>query len=177
MLADVQTDKNTTSNTVSLEPKTYRDAMSHYAGAVQVVTTAGAAGRRGLTLTAACSVSDNPPTLLICLQKMHEENLLFIKNGVFAVNTLAGSHQQLADAFSGRIGLTQDERFELAQWDIIDTGAPVLKGALAAFDGRVTSVQEHSTHHVLFGEVVGLRSNADEEALIYLNRRYHTLEL
>ena len=47
MLADVQTDKNITSNTVPVEPKTYRDAMSHYAGAVQVVTTAGSAGRRG----------------------------------------------------------------------------------------------------------------------------------
>nr|WP_286191667.1 flavin reductase [Ochrobactrum sp. AP1BH01-1] len=151
--------------------------MSHYAGAVQIVTTAGSAGRRGLTLTAACSVSDNPPTILICLQKIHEENRLFIENGVFAVNTLAGSHQQLADAFSGRIGLTQDERFELARWEVQVTGAPILQGALASFDCRVVSVQDHSTHHVLFGEVVGLHSMAEEEALVYLNRRYHTLEL
>ncbi|PWL18220.1 4-hydroxyphenylacetate 3-monooxygenase [Falsochrobactrum shanghaiense] len=151
--------------------------MSHYAGAVQVVTTGGSAGRRGLTLTASCSVSDNPPTVLICLQKVHEENRIFMKNGVFAVNTLAAPHEQLADAFSGRIGLTQDERFELAQWDILATGAPTLKGALAVFDCRVTSVQDHSTHHVLFGEVVALRSGDAEEALIYLNRRYHRLEL
>lgn len=177
MLADVQTDKDTTSTIVSVEPKTYRDAMSHYAGAVQLVTTAGSAGRRGLTLTAACSVSDNPPTVLVCLQKSHPENQIFVENGVFAVNTLAGTHQQLADAFSGRIGLTQDERFQLAEWDVIATDAPTLKGALAVFDCRVLSVQDHSTHHVLFGEVVGLRSNGDEEALIYLNRRYHRLEL
>ncbi len=160
-----------------MESKAYRDAMSHYAGAVQIVTTAGAAGRRGLTLTAACSVSDNPPTVLICLQKIHEENRIFIENGVFAINTLAGVHQQLADAFSGRIGLTQDERFELATWEALATGAPVLKGTLAAFDCRVISVQDHSTHHVLFGEVIGLSSNTDDEALIYLNRRYHKLEL
>ncbi|WP_310011042.1 flavin reductase [Brucella pseudogrignonensis] len=168
---------NASPDAVSVEPKTYRDAMSHYAGAVQLVTTAGSAGRRGLTLTAACSVSDNPPTVLVCLQKSHPENHLFIENGVFAVNTLAGIHEQLADAFSGRLGMTQDERFELAEWDVLGTGAPTLINALAVFDCRVTSVQEHSTHHVLFGEVVGLRSNADEEALIYLNRRYHKLEL
>ncbi len=174
---DVQTIKNIISSAASVESKSYRDAMSHYAGAVQIVTTAGNAGRRGLTLTAACSVSDNPPTILICLQKIHEENRLFIENGVFAVNTLAGSHQQLADAFSGRIGLTQDERFELARWEVQVTGAPILQGALASFDCRVISVQDHSTHHVLFGEVVGLRSKAEEEALVYLNRRYHTLEL
>ncbi|WP_422718079.1 flavin reductase [Falsochrobactrum tianjinense] len=169
--------KNIISDAVPIEPKAYRDAMSHYAGAVQVVTTAGAAGRRGLTLTASCSVSDNPPTILVCLQKVHEENRIFIKNRVFAVNTLAGSHEQLADAFSGRIGLTQDERFELSEWDVLATGAPTLKGALAAFDCHVTSVQEHSTHYVLFGEVAALRSSEDEEALIYLNRRYHKLEL
>ncbi|AKO28333.1 hypothetical protein C086_01219 [Brucella abortus F6/05-3] len=174
---DVQTVNNIISSVSTVESKAYRDAMSHYAGAVQIVTTAGAAGRRGLTLTAACSVSDNPPTILICLQKIHEENRIFIENGVFAINTLAGPHQQLADAFSGRIGLTQDERFELAAWEILATGAPVLKGALAAFDCRVVNVQDHSTHHVLFGEVVGLSSHAEEEALIYLNRRYHKLEL
>ncbi|MEJ5083043.1 MULTISPECIES: flavin reductase [unclassified Ochrobactrum] len=168
---------NASPDAVSVEPKTYRDAMSHYAGAVQLVTTAGSAGRRGLTLTASCSVSDNPPTVLVCLQKSHPENHLFIENGVFAVNTLAGTHEQLADAFSGRLGMTQEERFELAEWDVLATGAPTLKNALAVFDCRVTSVQEHSTHHVLFGEVVGLLSNADEEALIYLNRRYHKLEL
>lgn len=177
MLADVQTDREITPNTMMVEPKTYRDAMSHYAGAVQLVTTAGIAGRRGLTLTASCSVSDSPPTVLICLQKAHPENRMFIENGVFAVNTLAGSHQQLADAFSGRIGLSQDERFELAEWDMMESGAPALKNALAVFDCRVTSVQEHSTHYVLFGEVVGLRSNGNDHALIYLNRRYHTLEL
>src|SRR5690606_14193664 len=173
----MQTIKNIISSATSVESKSYRDAMSHYAGAVQIVTTAGSAGRRGLTLTAACSVSDDPPTILICLQKIHEENRLFIENGVFAVNTLSGSHQQLADAFSGRIGLTQDERFELAQWEVQVTGAPILKGALASFDCRVVSIQDHSTHHVLFGEVVGLQSRAEDEALVYLNRRYHTLEL
>lgn len=173
----MQTIKNIISGAAAAEPKAYRDAMSHYAGAVQIATTAGGAGRRGLTLTAACSVSDDPATVLICLQKVHEENRLFVENGVFAVNTLAGTHQQLADAFSGRIGLTQDERFELAEWDVLATGAPVLRDALASFDCRVVSVQDHSTHHVLFGEVVGLHTNADATALIYLNRRYHTLEL
>ncbi|MBB5701679.1 flavin reductase (DIM6/NTAB) family NADH-FMN oxidoreductase RutF [Ochrobactrum daejeonense] len=173
----MQTINNIISSAAPVESKPYRDVMSHYAGAVQIVTTAGPAGRRGLTLTAACSVSDNPPTILICLQKIHAENRLFIENGVFAINTLAGSHEQLADAFSGRIGLTQDERFELARWDMLVTGAPVLLGGLATFDCRVVSVQDHSTHHVLFGEVVGLRSNTEEEALIYLNRRYHKLEL
>ncbi len=173
---DVQTVKDIISSAEAVESKAYRDAMSHYAGAVQLVTTAGPTGRRGLTLTAACSVSDNPPTVLVCLQKMHPENRLFIENGVFAVNTLAAAHQHLADAFSGRIGLTQDERFALTKWSALATGAPVLPDALACFDCRVVSVQDHSTHHVLFGEVVGMSAGGGQQALVYLNRRYHTLD-
>ncbi|WP_343314618.1 flavin reductase family protein [Brucella sp. BE17] len=173
----MQTINNIISSAVSVESAAYRDAMSHYAGAVQIVTTDGNAGRRGLTLTASCSVSDNPASVLICLQKSHEANRLFLENGVFAVNTLSGTHQQLADAFSGRIGLTQDERFELAKWERLATGAPVLVDALAAFDCRVTSVEDHQTHFVIFGEVMALQANKSASALIYLNRRYHVLEI
>ena len=157
--------------------KAYRDAMSHYAGAVELVTTSGPAGRRGLTLTAACSVSDNPPMVLICLQKQHEDNRIFLENGVFAVNSLAGSHEALADAFSGRTGLSQPERFALGEWQQLKTGAPVLKDAIASFDCRIAEVREFSTHYVVFGTVVGLQRLEEQEALIYLNRRYHRLKL
>lgn len=161
----------------TVEPQAYRDAMSHFAGAVQLVTTDGEAGKRGLTLTACCSVSDNPATVLVCLQKIHEYNKLFMENGVFAINTLSAAHQQLSDAFSGRFQLSQEKRFALAEWHTLVTGAPILRGALASFDCRVTSVQDHFTHYVVFGEVVGISQKMDKEALIYLNRRYHTLEL
>lgn len=173
----MQSVKVTGLESTAVEPQVYRNAMSHFAGAVQLVTTDGEAGRRGLTLTACCSVSDNPATVLVCLQKMHEYNKLFIENGVFAINTLSAAHQKLSDAFSGRFQMSQDERFDLGQWQTLVTGAPVLTDALASFDCRVTSVQEHSTHYVVFGEVVAVSQKTDEEALIYLNRRYHALQL
>ncbi|TIW51814.1 MAG: flavin reductase, partial [Mesorhizobium sp.] len=50
-------------------PQAYRDAMAHFAGQVHVVTTDGPAGRRGATVIAACSVSDTPPTVLVCLNR------------------------------------------------------------------------------------------------------------
>ncbi len=100
----MQTVNNIISSVSTVESKAYRDAMSHYAGAVQIVTTAGAAGRRGLTLTAACSVSDNPPTILICLQKIHEENRIFIENGVFAINRLPGRISSLPMHFQAVSG-------------------------------------------------------------------------
>jgi|GEM_PF-1737318 len=47
----------------------YRDVMRYFAGAVHIVTTTGVAGLRGITVSACCSLSDNPPTLLICVMK------------------------------------------------------------------------------------------------------------
>lgn len=164
----------------AVDPLSYRNAMSQFAGAVNIVTTNGAAGRRGLTLSAGCSVSDNPATILICLQRIHTDNLMFLENGVFAFNVLHSGQKDLAEAFAGRNSLTSDERFALGAWDELATGAPVLRGALASFDCKITSSQDHATHHVLFGEVLALRQvehKETDEALVYLNRAYHQLKI
>ncbi|GGA84583.1 4-hydroxyphenylacetate 3-monooxygenase [Brucella endophytica] len=163
--------------TPAIDPQSYRDAMSHFAGAVHVVTTDGPAGRRGVTISAACSVSDHPATVLICLLREHEQNRLFVENGVFALNTLAAKHRPLSEAFSGRMALAPEERFALGDWEVMLSGAPVLTDALAVFDCRIVEKQDFATHYVLFGEVLDLRLGRQEEALIYLNRRYHTLDL
>jgi len=160
-----------------VEPQAYRDAMSHFAGAVHVITTDGVAGLRGTTISACCSLSDAPPTMLVCLMKQHENNWLFIENGRFCVNTLSGDHRQLSDIFAGRGGMNQEERFALAKWHILTTGAPVLDAALAAFDCRLTGWHEHETHYILHGQVVDVIRTPQAEALIYLNRGYHTLPL
>ena len=60
-----------------VEPLHYRDAMARFAGAVHVLTTDGPAGRRGTTVIAACSVSDNPPTVLVCVNRENRSNDLY----------------------------------------------------------------------------------------------------
>ncbi|TIS33744.1 flavin reductase, partial [Mesorhizobium sp.] len=74
-------------------PQAYRDAMAHFAGHVHVVTTDGSAGRRGATVIAACSVSDTPPTILVCLDRENPKNEPFVKNGRFALNALASDQE------------------------------------------------------------------------------------
>jgi cob(II)yrinic acid a,c-diamide reductase len=158
-----------------VHPQDYRDAMAHLAGAVNIVTTDGPAGRRGVTVSAACSVSDNPATILVCLMKSHPLNGLFEANGVFALNTLAAVHQPLAEAFSGKTQLDMDERFALGNWERLATGSPVLSGAIATFDCRLIEAKDVSTHRVLFGEVTGLKAASNLAPLIYHNRAYHSL--
>lgn len=156
-------------------PQDYRDAMAHFAGAVNLVTTDGPAGRRGVTVSAACSVSDNPATVLVCLMKSHPLNALFEENNVFALNTLSYAHRSLAEAFSGKGKLEQDARFALGQWETLSTGSPVLVGALATFDCRLMEARDMSTHRVLFGEVTGLKAASNLAPLIYHNRAYHSI--
>lgn len=158
-----------------IEPRDYREAMSRFAGAVHVVTTDGQAGRRGTTVIAACSVSDTPPTVLVCLNRENAANDRFRDNGVFALNTLAAGHQALANGFSGLEKLTQEQRFALGDWRTIATGAPTLVGALAVFDCEIVETKDMATHRILFGRVRGLRIGNAEPSLIYHAREYKIL--
>ena len=156
-------------------PQAYRDAMARFAGAVHVITTDGAAGRRGTTIIATCSVSDSPPMVLACLNRENPNNELFIKNGNFALNTLAAKHEPMAVAFSGVTGASQAERFALGKWDTIETGAPTLVDAVAVFDCEIVESKDMATHRVLFGRVTGLRIGDSVRPLLYFERGYHVL--
>ncbi|MDH4985254.1 flavin reductase [Aminobacter anthyllidis] len=156
-------------------PQAYRDAMSHFAGAVHLVTTDGPAGKRGTTVIAACSVSDSPPTVLVCVNRENPNNDLFVKNGNFALNTLAARHEPLAVAFSGVTGMPPEKRFALAEWQVLASGAPVLLDAVAVFDCELIDAKEMATHRIMFGKVTGLRIGDNLRPLIYHGRSYHVL--
>jgi cob(II)yrinic acid a,c-diamide reductase len=158
-----------------IDPQIYRDAMARFAGAVHVLTTDGPAGRRGTTVIAACSVSDKPPTILVCINRENVSNALFTENGAFALNTLGAAHRDLANAFSGLTGLTQDERFAHGTWTRLASGTPILADSMMSLDGELTDTADIATHRVLFGKVTGVRIGDSVEPLMYFNRAYHVL--
>jgi cob(II)yrinic acid a,c-diamide reductase len=153
----------------------YRDGMARFAGAVHIVTTDGPAGRAGFTASAACSVTDDPPTLLVCLNRASQLHSTFLENGVFCLNTLAGDQRELSELFARHGGVPMQKRFAPRRWEKFNTGAPVLRDALACFDCRVTDVKEVGTHWVLFGAVQDIRMSSGPSALLYLHRAYRTL--
>lgn len=151
----------------------FRDAMACLGAAVNIVTTDGPAGRHGFTASAVCSVTDSPPTLLVCLNKGSSAAAAVHANGVVCVNTLAAGQEELSNLFGGRT--PPEERFARGQWCASATGAPMLAGAVVAFDCRIVKTVEVGTHDVLFCEVVGLAEGGAREGLIYFSRRYHTV--
>lgn len=161
--------------TSTIDRDSFRDAMSRFAAAVHLVTTDGPAGQRGLTVSSACSVSDSPATLLVCLNMSSPENDRFEANGNFAVNLVAAADEPVARAFAGEGQLAPEERFAKAEWDTLQTGAPVLTSALASFDCRLIEASVVATHRVLIGEVVAVRTNPRAASLVYLDLAYRHL--
>ncbi len=152
----------------------FRNAMARLGAAVNVVTTDGPAGRAGVTASAVCSVTDDPPTLLICLNRGNRSTGSFLANGVFCVNTLAADQRSLSEVFAGLTDCEPAARFERGEWLTLLTGAPVLKDSVVSFDCRVTEVLEKGTHSVLFAGIEAIRLTPEcGPALMYYARGYH----
>ena len=156
----------------SVDPQSFREAMSRLGAAVHVVTTAGPAGKTGFTATAVCSVTDQPATLLVCLNRRSNSAPLVTQNGVFCVNTLAAAEEKLADIFAGRAGLKLEERFAVGEWTTLKTGAPVLSSAVVACDCRIIEIKAVASHNVIFGTVEAVRLGPRAPALVYHDRLY-----
>jgi flavin reductase len=159
----------------SVDGRRFRDAMSRIGSAVHVVTTDGPAGLAGATMTAITSVTDRPPTLLICLNHTASANPAIKANGVFCVSTLLAGDEALAETFAGRGHLHGEDRFTLGTWSALATGAPALDGARVSIDCRVSHVSEVGSHSVILGEVVAVRLGEPGPALTYMDRHYHGL--
>jgi flavin reductase len=151
----------------------YRDAMARLGAAVNIITTDGPGGRAGFTASAVCSVTDEPPTLLVCLNRNASVYPAFQASGVLCVNVLAAGQQALSALFGGKTPM--DERFAASRWSALVTGAPALEGAAVSFDCRVVRSTAVGTHDVLFCEAVAIRSGGKAHGLVYFDRRYHDL--
>lgn len=149
----------------------FRNAMSKVGAAVNIVTTDGPAGMAGFAASAVCSVTDSPPTLLICLNRSSSVFSTVEANKAVCVNTLSAGHEKLSALFGGKTPV--EERFAAARWERGATGAPMLEDAIVSFDCLVKDSVDVGTHKVLFCEVIGIKEGDGAEALIYFQRAYH----
>ena len=158
----------------TIDPAQFREAMGRTASGVTVVTSDGAAGRVGVTVSSLCSLSMEPPSVLFCLHRDSRSLPAILANGVFAANILAQGQHRVADSFAGLIPEYRDDRFAAGEWDALTTGAPILQGALCRFDCKVAQVFEFGTHRIVAGEVIALESHATDP-LVYSDRGYRRI--
>jgi flavin reductase len=152
----------------------FRDAMARLGAAVNIITTGGPAGRGGFTASAVCSVTDEPPTLLLCMNRNATAAPLLKSNGTLCVNVVAAAQKETAMVFAGVTKCPMEERFQAGSWVTAESGDPMLDGAVAAFDCRISEIIEKGTHLVVFAEVEAIRQGSDaDHGLIYFGRDYH----
>ncbi len=160
---------------MTTDPAQFKQAMRHCAGAVALVTVGAQHGRRtGLTVTSACSLSDSPPSLIVCVNRNASAHARIREEGAFAINFLHEDHAMLALTFSGQKGVNGDDRFAFGQWRRSVTGAPVLRDAVAAFDCVLAREFETTTHSIFVGEVCDVSHAAHAIPLVYLRSSFHT---
>jgi flavin reductase (DIM6/NTAB) family NADH-FMN oxidoreductase RutF len=153
----------------------FRGALSRLAAGVSIISTGNGDNRRGVTATAVCSVSAEPPTVLVCINTNTGTCKMVEETKQFAVSFLGQDHQSVADVFAGRSGLQGDERFALGSWQETEgRKLPVLSDAVGTLECRVEHVVRNGTHAVFFG-VVENATFGDERPLIYHGGKFHQL--
>jgi flavin reductase len=149
-------------------------AMSRAANGVNVVTTQGVGGCEGVTVSSACSVTADPPSLLVCIHHSSRAASAIERNGVFCVNVLAEDQERVSEAFAARIHGLED-RFSVASWSTLVTGSPVLGGAAAAFDCTVDHMLTEGTHRIFIARVAAALGG-HALPLVYARRRYARID-
>ena len=146
----------------------FRAAMRRFVTGVSIVTTSLDDRIHGFTVNAFASVSAEPPTVLICVNRIATAHPLIAASQRFCVNILALEQRALAERFAGG---EPRSRFEGVAYRIGPSGSPVLDGTVAHVDCRVTEELTASTHTIFLGEVLEAGSR-DGAPLGYFDRAY-----
>lgn len=148
-----------------------RRVMGHFATGVTIVTTHDGAGRcYGLTANAVCSVSLEPPLILVCVDKKAESHPAFGLSQAFVVNILGDGQEELSRHFA----VSGGDKFLDLRCRNGATGAPILEGALAHVECRVVSTYDAGDHTIYIGEVESAEGRAGHP-LLFFRGRYHRL--
>ncbi|KAB0602864.1 flavin reductase [Castellaniella defragrans] len=150
----------------------FRNAMALLAGAVNIITTDGPSGLAGFTATAVCSVTDQPPTLLVCMNRSSFAHRFFEGNNVLCVNVLGAANKEAPALFADR-NVQMEDRFARVQWSRLATGSPLIDGAVVSFDCRIKNTSVVGSHSIFLCEVQDIRRGEAQGGLVYFNRDYH----
>jgi flavin reductase (DIM6/NTAB) family NADH-FMN oxidoreductase RutF len=137
---------------VSVDASTFRRTLGQFASGVTVVTTRDASGRPlGLTVSAFCAVSLEPPLVLVCIDHRSDANRGLRESGEFAVSVLGERQEDVSRRFAAP-GSDKLEGFAFLDGPL---GLPLVPGAVAHLECRVRSSHEEGDHAVWVGEVRG----------------------
>ena len=125
-----------------------------------------------MTATAFCSVSANPATILVVINRTARSHPLIAASKVFAVNILSDSQKHLGERFAGRL----DDQFDGVEYRLGSIKCPILGGAAAFLECQTIAENETGTHTIFIGRVVG-GGDTNEQPLLYHRGAYRFVAL
>jgi flavin reductase len=153
-----------------------RDMMGRFATGVSVVTARYGPLLAGMTANAIASISVDPPLMMASIARKAETHGAIIGSHSFGISVLAEDQQSLAECFARPTTAEKLTGFCAAEWHEAETGSPILEGALAYFDCRLSARHDGGDHTIFIGEVVAAGSDDDGEPLLWYGSDYRRLE-
>jgi flavin reductase (DIM6/NTAB) family NADH-FMN oxidoreductase RutF len=154
----------------------FRSAMRHLAGGVSVITVGCGRDIAGMTVTSVSSLSVDPPTLIVSINRQSSSWPLLKRHGFFGVNILTADQLDIAERFTGKDGLKGADRFAGAEWTTHVSGVPLLTGALAAIDCEAEDIVERHSHAIVIGRVLDMQLSSHTSALAYWQGQYVAID-
>ena len=154
-----------------------RALMGRFASGVTVVAARYGPLMAGMTANAIATISIDPPILMASIARKAETHNAIFGSHAFSVSVLADDQQALAECFAQPTTATKLTRFCDAAWHEAETGSPILEGALAYFDCRLTEHHDGGDHTIFLGEIVAAGYREDAAPLIWYGSRFHRVAL
>lgn len=148
--------------------KAFVAGMRKVANTIAIIATRSNGECRGLAVTAWCSVSADPPTLLVCVNTNASAHDYIIRQKAFTLNILSSDDKEIVEIFSGQRNLSGQERFEAHRWMFGKFEQPLLLGAIASFECELTTAQPNGSHSIIVARIQKSHLSDEESPLIYL---------
>ncbi|TGK06358.1 flavin reductase [Leptospira fletcheri] len=156
---------------MSLSHDEFKNALSHFASGVTIVTFTDMTRTGGLTVSSFSSLSLDPPLVLFNLQKNISSHDPLLSSGKFTINILASGQEELSNQFaSGKID--KHELIQKLACDLGHNGVPFLSETLARIECDLEKEIDGGDHTIVVGRVLFASSDDSKRPLLYYRRRY-----
>ncbi|MDQ2853248.1 MAG: flavin reductase family protein [Chloroflexota bacterium] len=152
-----------------------RAMMGRFATGVTVVAARHGPLLAGMTANAIASISVDPPLLMASINRQSETHVAILGSHSFAVSVLGADQQPIAECFALPTTAAKLQRFCDAPWHEAETGSPIVDGAIAYFDCRLSDSHAAGTHTIFIGEIVAAGYEESGEPLLWFGSRYRRI--
>lgn len=160
---------------MAITTQDFRVGMQQLAAGVSIIATESEGSRGGLTATAVCSLSAEPPRLLVSVNRSGYTFGLISASRKFSVNILSADQADIAMLFASPAPNGAEDRFAVGTWWTEETGAPMLAEAVVAFDCKVVSIIDTGSHGIIIGDIMHAAIEPDRSPLLYARGKFAQL--